>query len=262
MMRCVFLCMLMGSVTSASAVGIKTYQTRLDVTSDGSATATVNVHLTNAQAGVLTLPLAFTSVDGFAMLDAPPGVVVKPIGSKDQSAVVVTLPPAVAPDARLGFRFNVSRLLVEPKPEAGQKSVLPAGTRLLRYTFVNTQSAIISTYRVEVKLPERTQVHVIREQSPKTGRKEFVPRVELVGLEGHQGAVLQLANLKLADRTSMELEVVDTGRTYLWLLIGLVLSLGYLIAFRDLLKHVELGEPHLPVAADREVVRHESGIPA
>jgi hypothetical protein len=137
--------------------------------------------------------------------------------------------------------------------------VLPAGTRLLRHAFVNTQSATIGSYRVEVKLPARTQIHVIREQLPKTGRKEFVPRVALVGLETHQGAVLQMTNVKLADRTSMELEVVDTGRSYVWLLISVVLGLGYLIAFRDLLKPVEHGDPSVPVAADRDVVRHDSG---
>jgi hypothetical protein len=259
MMRYVVACIAMGIAAQVSAASIKSYYTHLDVAPDGSAQAAVTVQLSSAEAGMLTLPVAVTPLDGFVSNELPPGVSLRPMTAKDQHSVVVTLPASVASDAKLGFTFNVPQLLVEPKPETGQKSTLPAGTRLLRHAFINTQNTPISMYRVEVRLPTHTQVHVVREQLPKAGRKEFVPRVELVGLRGNQGAVLQLANIKQGDRTSMELEVVDTQRTYLWLLVGLILGIGYLVAFRDLLKPAAHDTPNVAAATVPGVTTSRAG---
>jgi len=79
-------------------------------------------------------------------------------------------------------------------------------------------------------------VEKIREQLPRTKRKEFTPRVELDRYDGRQGALLQLAGVKQGDRTSMELEVVGVRRSLGWLLVGLVLAIAYLVGFRDLVR--------------------------
>jgi hypothetical protein len=137
---------------------------------------------------------------------------------------------------KLGFAFRAPGVLFVPKPEEGQKSAFAAGTRLLRHSLVNTQPTPISRYTVQVRLPEEIMVGKIREQLPKTRRKEFTPRVELDRYDGRQGALLQLGGIKQGDRTSMELEVVGDRRSIGWLLVGLVLSIGYLVGFRDLVK--------------------------
>jgi hypothetical protein len=45
-----------------------------------------------------------------------------------------------------------------------------------------------------------------------------------------------MSNLRQGDRTSMELEMVAERRSFIWLLLLLPLAVGYLFAFRDLVK--------------------------
>lgn len=221
---------------SANALEIKSYETRLDIAPDGSAQASAMVQLTDCEAGRFKLPTGFAGIENFTLQDGPAGIVVKLGASKEQSTVEIELPEKVPGDAKVAFTFQVPGVLFEPKPEEGQKSAFPAGTRLLRHAFVNTQATPISQYKLQVWLPNEVQVHAIREQLPKTKRKEFTPRVELDRLDGLQGARLQLSALKQGDRTSFELEVVNERRSYAWLVVGLVLIAGYLVSFRDLVK--------------------------
>ncbi len=219
---------------SANALEIKAYDTRLDVAPDGLAQADATLQLAGCEAGRFKLPTGFTGIENLQVKDAPAGVALKLVASKEQSTFEVELPDNVPGEAKISFAFQVPGVLYEPKPEEGQKSTFPAGTRLLRHAFVNTQSTAISKYSVQVRLPQETLVHAIREQLPKNKRKEFTPRVELNRFDGLQGARLQMAGLKQGDRTSMELEVVPEGRSFGWLLGGLVLCIGYLVTFRDL----------------------------
>ena len=220
----------------AGAVGIKTYDTQLDVDADGSALASVRLQLTSAEAGRFRLPVGFAAIEDFKVLAAPAGVVLKPDPSKEQSSVEIELPDGIPATVELGFTFRVKDVLFVPKPDEGQKSTFPEGTRLLRHSLVNTQPAPISRYAVQVRLPEAVMVEKIREQLPRTKRKEFTPRVELDRYDGRQGALLQLAGVKQGDRTSMELEVVGVRRSLGWLLVGLVLAIAYLVGFRDLVR--------------------------
>lgn len=221
---------------SASGLEIRAYDTRLDIAADGSAQARSIVQLTACQAGRFKLPTGFTGIEKFKLQDGPAGIALKLTASKEQSTIEIELPEDVPDDVKITFEFRVPGVLFEPKPEEGQKSTFPAGSRLLRHSFVNTQAVLISQYGVQVRLPNETQIHSIREQLPKTRRKEFTPRVELDRFDGQQGALLQVSGLKQGDRTSMELEVVDESRSYGWLLAGLVLMIGYLVTFRDLVK--------------------------
>lgn len=234
MIRAIVFLVLLGANAVAQAIEIKSYNTRLDVAADGSARARVTVALAKAEAGRFRLPLGFATLDDFSPQEMPIGVTMTPLLSKDQAAVEIDLPAGVPAELSLAFHFLVARALYVPVPEEGQKSAFPEGSRLLRHSFVNTQAAPIGSYRVQVCLPEQTLVHQIREQLPKTKRKEFIPRVELDRFEGHQGATLQLAGIKQGDRTSMELEVVGENRSLGWLLAGLFLAVGYLVSFRDL----------------------------
>lgn len=221
---------------AAGAAEFKSYDTRLEIAADGSARARVDLQLKDGVPGRLRLPVGFTALEGFQALEAPSGVTMKPLPSKDQSSVEVDLPDGVPADLKLAFAFRVPALLFEPKPEEGQKPAFPDGTRLLRHGFVNTQATPIAAYRVEVRLPPQTMVQKIREQLPRPQRKEFIPRVELDRFDGRQGAVLQLAGMKQGDRASMELEVVGDRHSLLWALVGLVLAAAYLVAYRDVVK--------------------------
>lgn len=225
-----------GAGALAGAVEVKTYDTRITLSPDGSAQVVVALDLAGATAGRLRVPVAFAALEGFGTQQAPAGTTIAPAAGKDAAAVDIDLPDGVAPEARLAFSFSVPGLLYVPRPEEGQKAAFPEGSRLFRHAFVNTQALPIGTYRARVRLPEGMLVHAIREQLPRAKRKEFTPRVELDRFEGRQGAQLQLAGLKQGERTSMELEVLSEKRSILWLLAGLLLAGGFLYGFRDLVK--------------------------
>ncbi len=218
----------------AGAVEIRDYTTRVDVGPDGSAQASASVALSGALPGRLRVPVGFARIEALRPLEAAPGVTMAAGGQDGISWVDVELPPGIAEDATISFAFRSKDLLAVPQPEAGQKPVLPAGSQLLRHRFVNTQEAPIGHYAVKVLLPPAAIVHRITEQSPRPGRKEFVPRVELDRFEGRQGALLRLDKVRQGDRASMELEVVAERRSLLWLFLLVPLAAGYLYAFRDL----------------------------
>jgi len=232
-LRCLLFTAAVSVGICANAAEISTYDTRMDVGPDGAAQASVTLRVTDNQSRRLVVPLGFASVEGLQLQSAPAGTQLKLRPSKEQAAVEVELPEDAAAEFQLQFAFRVPSLLFEPKPEEGQKSKFAAGTRLLRHGLVNTQALRIGAYQATVRLPEGTMVRSVREQLPKPSRKEFIPRVELDRIDGHQGALLQVKGLKQGDRTSMELEVVGDRHSYGWLLVGIVLSLAYLIGFRD-----------------------------
>ena len=221
---------------SASAVEIRSYETRIDVGRDGAARATARLELADASAGRLRVPVGFAKIGEFRADEVPPGVTMVSRSSADAAWVEIELPQDVPAELKLGFSFRSNGVLFVPKPEPGQKTTLPEGSQLLRHRFVNTQEAPIGRYSATVLFPEELIAHRINEQLPRVGRKEFIPRVELGRFEGRQGALLQMSNLRQGDRTSMELEIVAERRSFVWLLLLLPLAVGYLFAFRDLVK--------------------------
>jgi hypothetical protein len=224
------------SCAGAGAAEIRRYDTAVEIAQDGTARATANLTISGATAGRLRVPVGFPTLDDFQPRDGPPGVVMTPRQSPNGSSVDLVLPEGAPSELNIGFSFQVGGALFVPKPEEGQKSAFPIGSRLVRHGFVNTQEAVIGRYAVKVLLPEDSVVHRVREELPKPKRKEFLPRVELDRFEGRQGAILQLAGLRQGDRTSMELEVVESRRSFGWLFILLPVAVAYLYAFRDLVK--------------------------
>jgi hypothetical protein len=220
----------------AAATEIRRYETRVDLAADGSARATAMVEVTGAAAGRLRIPTGFAKIDDFKPGPLPAGATMEARGNADAAWVEVSLPEGIAAEVKLGFSFKSDGMLFVPTPEPGQKPLLPAGSQLLRHRFTNTQEAAIGRYALTVLFPEGVIAHNIREQLPRPGRKEFVPRVELDRFDGRQGAMLQYAKLRQGDRTSMELEIVEQRRSIMWLALLLPLAVGYLVAFRDLVK--------------------------
>jgi hypothetical protein len=234
MRRLAALVLVLLAARGAAALEIGRYETRGEVGDDGHARATATLEVKGAAAGRLRIPVGFGTLGAFQPGEAPAGVALAPRSAGGATWIEAALPEGVPAAFRLAFSFRVEDLLVVPKPEEGQKPAFPAGSRILRHAFVNTQEAPIGRYQVTVLLPQASLVHAIREQSPKPRRKEFLPRVELDRFDGRQGAMLQHTGLRQGDRASMELEVVDARRSWMWLLVLVPLAIGYLYAFRDL----------------------------
>jgi hypothetical protein len=228
--------LLAGLCAGADATTIDSYASRLDVAENGSARVTVTLQLGNCQPGRIRLPIAFAKLDAFQTGNVPDGVQLELAQGKDQSIVDIELPVSIKDAAKVSFSFSTPDVLGRPKLGPGEKSRLAADTQVLKYNFVNTQALAIGSYRVEARLPDEMRVQKIGEQLPKPKRSDVLPRVQLGKFDGHQGATLQFENVKQGDRTSMVLEVVGDGRSYGWLLAGLLISVAYLVGFRDLVK--------------------------
>ena len=135
----------------------------------------------------------------------------------------------------LGFPSPEGLRLEESQLAPGEKSLLPKGSRLFRHAFVNTQEALIGTYRLEFLFPEGLMAQAIREQLPKPKKSEVMPRVLLSKSAGFQAAVVQFSDLRQGDDTSMTLELVPNRRSLGWLWAGLLMAGLYLFKFRDLI---------------------------
>lgn len=222
--------------SAAEAVKVPSYTARVDVAGSGQSGAVLNLQLEDAAPGALLLPVApALKPAGPVRIDnAPLGTQVKAVTVAERPHLEVVLPEGVSTSVPLAVSYPVKDVMVEPKAKAQGKRSLPAGSLLLDHAFVNTQPLTIGSYRVQVVLPDGARFQEIREQSPKTKRTEVEPRVRLNAVDGRQGALLQLGEVRQGDRAAMSLEVVPDQRGFMWLLVGLALSIAYLIGFRDL----------------------------
>lgn len=216
------------------AADLKRYDNRLAVEGDGNGRVEATVEVRKAQPGRLRLPTGFASLPDFAPGEAPAGVTMTPGSAESSAWIEVMLPEGVPADFTLRFGFSAPGVLAAPRVEKDQKPTLPAGSRVLRHSFVNTQDAPIGRYALVVLLPGTDIVHRIQEQTPAVKRKEFMPRVELDRTDGRQTATLQLTGVRQGDRLAMALEVVPARRSPAWAWLLLPLAVGWMVQFRDL----------------------------
>lgn len=223
----------------ARATEIGQYSTRLAVEPDGVGHATSTLVMTGGPSETVEVPLSHRAWTNFRLTEAPEGLRVEPPKAK-AATVRVTLPAEPADATRVIFTFDVPQVFAKTEdPEAGEKLTIPRESRTLRYAFVNTQASLIKDFEMLVTLPEGFRVQAIREQLPRQTKSEVEPRVRLGGEGGRQNALLQLTNLEQGDDTSMRLEVLPNRQSLVWLVAGVVLSVLYLVRFRDLVARKE-----------------------
>jgi hypothetical protein len=226
-----------------AATEIQSYHLRLATARDGSGRGFANVQLSGCMPGQMNLPLGFSKIEDLKLESAPKGVRLELGPSNGQLLLHFFLPEGVASEAALQFSFAVPRAFQVIEPGPGEKSAFPAGSRIFRHAFVNTQEATIGSYRFELIFPEETMAQAIREQLPKPKKAEVGPRVLLSKIEGRQAATLQFAALKQGDDTSMQLELVPVRKSFGWLIVGLLLAGAYLYYFRDIVLRREASIP-------------------
>jgi len=218
----------------ASATDIPTYHLRLQANGNGEGRALATVVVGHCSPGTLNLPLGFSALEELRLEEAPPGVSLD-LGLRDTITTLrFHITTAITDPVTLRFSFLVKQVFQTLKTSPGEKSTLPAGSRLFRHAFVNTQEPPIGIYRMELLFPEGMIAQSIREQLPKLEKQEVGPRVALSVIDGRQSATLTYANVHQGDDTSMALELVPTRRSFGWLIAGLLLAGLYLFKFRDL----------------------------
>lgn len=227
---------MMALAFGVQATQIKSYEGQVDVAAEGSSRARLQLQLEKVRPGAFLVPLgAGLKPEGAVTLDsAPLGTTVKLVTSGERPHLELVFPESVEATSPVQLSFAVNKVLTEPKPRSSGKKILPDGSLLLNHAFVNTQPYTIGSYRMAMSLPGDSRVHAVREELPKAKRSEIEPRVGLNGENGRQGALLQVADLKQGDSTSMSLEVVPDHRSFTWLIVGLALSIAYLFGFRHL----------------------------
>lgn len=229
---------LLAAVGGARAIAIPSYLAQIDVAADGGSQVRLQLQVEDAGAGALLVPLAsgLKPAGAVKVESAPVGTQVRTAIVGEKPHLELVLPEGVEKSFPFTASFAVKEAMAAPKEKGRGKASLPPHSLQLDHSFVNTQPVTIGSYRVRVMLPDGKRVHKVIEQSPRTRRTEIEPRVALNGVDGRQGAVLQLADIKTGDRASMSLEVVKDQRPLSWLLVGVALAAAYLFGFRDLVR--------------------------
>lgn len=230
MIRRILIPALLAFSALAGATAAKEYTVRLRIQPDGSATGTAALRFTGCVPGIVDLPFGLTDVRNLKMSKGPAGTEVKQIQhGGGQPHLHITLPPEVVEKTSLELAFDVPQAF--SYTESGKGGGVTK-TRFVKHAFVNTQDAEVGEYRFEALLPPGTMVQAIREQLPRPGKSESEPRVRLGKIDGCQSATLQHKKIKQGDDASMSVEVVDTRKSYVWLVAGLILGGLYLVYFR------------------------------
>ncbi len=228
------LALLLMSTGLALAADLQNYTIRLQAQRDGSGQGLATLQVKDLAAGTLSLPLGFAAAEELHLEGAPAGVRLEASPHNGMTALKLQIPQELPGRTTLRWSFRLKQVFQNTQPKPGEKSTLPAGSRLFRHAFVNTQEDVLGAYRLEFLLPEGFMFQTIREQLPKLAKSEVEPRVRLDKLDGCQSATLQCSKLMQGDGLSMVLEVVPVRKSWAWLVAGLTLAGLYLYYFRDL----------------------------
>ncbi len=223
------------ATAAAGATRVESYELRLTLSADGSGRAAATVHLVGCTAGSLLLPLGLPGANDLRLLDAPPGTAVDVVPAGGQANLRISLPEGVPESASLRVELPVAGLLVRQAAASesdGSTAMLDRWT--LRHALLATQPESIDRYRVEVVFPPGMRAHALRDALPRLRKGESLPRAGLTAIDGHPGAQLAVDRLVQGETAALQLELVRSERSPAWWIVGLVLSLVYLVRFRDL----------------------------
>lgn len=232
----IFVVVLFASATAAGAEGpaITSYAVSLAATSDGRGAATAQLAISGAGPGSLALPVGFPGVTAVTVSGAPAGVTATARPVNGQSEVTLSLPDGVPGSFSVTLTMEVPEALQKTEPAPGERRTLPEGTLVFRHALVNAERAAIGRYRLEVVFPDGYRAHAVREALPKLKKSEAGPRARLADIDGRAAAWLEVTKLAQGDAASLQVELVPAGRSPVWLIAGLLLSVLYLVYFRDL----------------------------
>ena len=237
--------LLLAIASAATAAEIRSYSVTVVAADNGTSRGTASLVLDAAGASTVTVPLGVDRPANLRLTAAPAQtrLSAEPFDGQTRLRIDFAAPPRG--ETRLDLAFDFSGAFTIPVPPAGQSRVLPKGASLFTHRLVNTEQAVIRSYRFDVELPPRLRVRSVVQELPPQGIQEAEPRVTLIRAASAPGASLRTGELRQGDTAAMKLEVVPARRSPLWLAAGLILSVAYLVYFRDLVAspHPKPGEP-------------------
>lgn len=224
------------ATAAAGATRVESYELRLTVAADGSGQAAATVHLVGCSVGSLLLPLGLPGAKDLRLLEAPPGTAVDVVPAGGQANLRISLPEGVPESVLLRVELPVAGMLVRQAAAAsesdGSMAMLHRWT--LRHTLLATQPESIGRYRVDAVFPPGMRAHALRDALPRLRKGESLPRAVLTAIDGRPGAKLTVDRLEQGETAALQLELVRSERSPAWWIVGLALSLVYLVRFRDL----------------------------
>ena len=237
--------LLLGITSAATAAEIRSYSVAVVAAEQGISRGTASLVLDAAGASSVAVPLGVGRPATLRLTAAPAQTRLssEPFNGQTRLRIDFATPPRG--ETRLDLAFDLSGVFTVPVPPAGQSRVLPKGASLFTHRLVNTEQAVIRSYQFDVELPPRLRVRSVLQELPPQGIQEAEPRVRLIRAASAPGARLRTGELRQGDTAAMTLEVVPGRRSPLWLAAGLILSIAYLVYFRDLVAspHPNAGEP-------------------
>lgn len=231
-----FVSLLSPAVASAADIARYAVLVEADLTGRGHATATLD--MLDVAGGVLEIPVGFDAVTRVQVVAAPPGTQATFAASPPLSTLTVTLPAGRWSVLSVSVAFDLESVFVLPTP-AGERPTLPTGTRMFRHVLLQSRPGTIGDYVVELALPSGLRGHAVRDSAPKLRKTESTPRVQFDAVEGREGARLRVHALAQGETAVMQVELSPREWPVGFIGVGLLLSLGYLVAFRDLVRRTD-----------------------
>lgn len=208
--------------------GLARYELRVDIRSDGSGRASLEVILDPLAGELAIVPFPFAAVVA-PTISGVPGIGLSTVAANGQTNLVFTLPPAA--------RAPVAIRVTAEAPEI--MSGTPTTGRSVRIGLLNSQPAPIHDLRLVVVFPEGLRGHAIHEALPRQGKAEIEPRAAFAEIDQRGGVRLQAASIAQGETALLRVELADASPSPGWLVIGLLLGVFYLVSFRDLVSPSE-----------------------
>lgn len=211
-----------------TATTISSWTETVDLQPDGSARVTVQIGFERAVPGPLQLPCSFGKLSSPALeiKGAADGRIEKRAGV---NLLVLEMSGAFAPDQPLTVTYLATGVF-----DPAQVTKTDFGNVEGKYQFVNTVLVPIASFTGIVLLPPGLVVNAVDSYQPKLRKEDPNDPYSFDIVEGRRRMRIVVNTVKPGDRVALNWRMKSTSRSPLFMLGLVLLGLGWLIAFREI----------------------------
>ena len=210
------------------SVAIPSWTETVDLQPDGSARVTARVSFERLAPGHLELPCSFArTVDTALEIDGPAAGRIENRAGVNLLALEISGTPA--PDQPLTISYLATGVF-----DPSQAPKTDFGNIEAKYQFVNTVLVPIASFTGVVLLPPGLVVNAVDSYLPKLKKEDPNDPYTFDLVDGRRRMTIVVNAVKPGDRVMLNWRMKSTSRSP-WLVLGLLLvSIGWLAAFRDI----------------------------
>ncbi len=210
------------------AVRIALYEEEVSLDRSGDAIVTTRIQLTGEAPASLLLPFSYEVAEDLS---------VRPRQRVTVAAVEIAGTKALELRCPQGSLRSLTVRYTLPRRYDWSAPPEAFGNRRVGHELVQTQHLKIDRYQLRMILPQGFRVNeVLRTTPPFNPKKASELPFELGEKDGRATVELAVSGLALGDRVGLELEAKSARRSASVWIAGLLVSLLYLIFFRDVLR--------------------------